>query len=285
MTTDLTGRLRADMARFTRDVRVPPGLALKAYRHGRRRRIRFRVAIAAGTTAVLAASAVTAAGVTGVFVSTATRPIQTIAYIIKKVESALAPANADSLMEYTYVTLSPSGSFEPSPKVTLVVSWQYGGTQHESDYGQDGQHVFDVRLISGKSGTYTVVDYSDRTWYTGSFRRFPLLPGWPSPQFTSIREYLEDFTSESRQVVDGIDAIKLTTGPIEQTTGGQTVITLWVNPVTFRPIRYDAPGIQEDLQWLPATPARLALLDQPVPAGFQHVPSRRLLLTRVGWQP
>lgn len=293
MTTDLTDRLRADMARFTRDVRVPPGLALKAGRQARRRRVRLRVAIAAGTTAMLAASAVTAAGVTGVFVSDATRPIQSTAYILKKVESALAPAKADGLITYIRTTFSPADRFEPTFRnerfgkestVAVTVSWQYGETERISNYGADGQHVFDVRILSTVcSMTETVVDYNHRTWWTTgnlivnpphlskSSCQQPVGDGdWP----TSIRQYLsaDNLKSVGRQVVDGVDAFKLTRA-MKLPNGGQSAITLWVNPVTFLPVRFDSLGQQQlDYQFLRATPANLARLDLPIPAGFRQVP-------------
>jgi hypothetical protein len=292
MTTDLTGRLRADMARFTRDVRVPPGLAVKAYRHGRRRRI--RVAIAAGTTAALAASAVTAAGVTGAFVSDATKPIQTTAYIVKKMEGALAPAKADGLITYIRTTFSPADRFEPNfgnahrfgpgSTVAVTVSWQYGKTERISNYGADGQDVFDVRSLSTIcSMTETVVDYNDRTWWTtGNMLLDPphlsksacqqpaADGGWP----TSIRQYLsaDNLKLVGRQVVDGVDAFKLTRA-MKLPNGGPSAITLWVNPVTFLPVRFDSLGQQQlDYRFLSATPANLARLDEPIPAGFRQVP-------------
>ena len=55
MSTDLEQQLHGAMERFTGDVRVPPGLALKAYRHQQKRRVTTRVVAAAGTAAVVAA--------------------------------------------------------------------------------------------------------------------------------------------------------------------------------------------------------------------------------------
>jgi hypothetical protein len=48
MNTELEDRLHADMERFTRDIRVPAGLPLQAYRHHRKRRRTLRVAVASG---------------------------------------------------------------------------------------------------------------------------------------------------------------------------------------------------------------------------------------------
>jgi len=67
-----------------------------------------------------------------------------------------------------------------------------------------------------------------------------------------------------KQVVGGVDALKITasSGPL----------TLWVNPATYLPMRLEAGGLQTDFQWLPPTPANLAMLNMPAPAGFHQVP-------------
>jgi hypothetical protein len=297
MNTNLEDRLRADMARFTRDVRVPPGLALKACRRGRRRRVRRRVAIAAGITAVLAAGAVTAAGIAGAFVSAAAWPIQTTAYVIKQVNSALSTAGAANMIYVTRTVYTPVDRFEPllehffagPPEVSLgsawnvavTVTWQYHSTAKDSAYGPDGQHVYDAEVSSGPdTDVETAVLYNRGTWWTGS---------WPIPSL-KVRQNIERrlaridaggpaarirhalsagfYKLAGRQVVDGIDAIKLT-------TGGKYPLTLWVDPATFLPVRFDASGIQDDYQWLAPTPANLALLDEPIPPGFRQVPPVR----------
>jgi hypothetical protein len=47
MSTELEQQLRAAMERFTDDVRVPPRLAVKAYRHQQKRRMTTRAVAAA----------------------------------------------------------------------------------------------------------------------------------------------------------------------------------------------------------------------------------------------
>jgi hypothetical protein len=300
MNTDLEDRLRADMARFTQDVRVPPGLMLKACQHGRRRRIRLRVAIAAGTTAVLAASAAAVAGVSGALTSAPAPPVQTTAYILKQVDSALAPSNVANMISVTRVVYTPVERFKPtvqyagppslnlSPVWTVAYSqsWQYQNINKESDYGPNGQRVFDVILTTGPvvtpasrpTVTQTAVLYNDRTWWTASWLGIApavlarlrnsatgrlFADGWPA----LIRHDLSTgmYKMAGHQVVDGIDTIKLT-------TGGQYALTLWVNPVTFLPVRFDASGMQTDYQWLAPTAAHLALLNEPIPPGFRQVP-------------
>ena len=65
MSTQLEQQLHGAMERFTDGVRVPPGLALKAYRHQQKRRVTTRAVTAAGTATVLTAGALAAAGAAG----------------------------------------------------------------------------------------------------------------------------------------------------------------------------------------------------------------------------
>ena len=73
MSTDLEQQLRGAMERFTSDVRVPPGLALKAHRHQQKRRMTARAVAAAGTATVVAGS-LAVAGAAGAFGSASPHP-------------------------------------------------------------------------------------------------------------------------------------------------------------------------------------------------------------------
>ena len=87
--------------------------------------------------------------------------------------------------------------------------------------------------------------------------------GWPP----RIRAWLSSgvYRVAGHQVVDGINTVKL--------TATEQQPTLWVNPVTYLPVRSGTPQVQTDYQWLAPTRAHLALLDQPIPAGFTRVPA------------
>lgn len=62
-----------------------------------------------------------------------------------------------------------------------------------------------------------------------------------------------------------VDAIEM--------TGESGHITVWVDPAAYLPVRLDLGQIiQTNFQWLPPTPANLALVNVPVPAGFRQVP-------------
>jgi uncharacterized membrane protein len=70
-----------------------------------------------------------------------------------------------------------------------------------------------------------------------------------------------------RQLIDGIDAIKI--------TGNNGLDTLWVSPSTYLPVRVMLSlrkvQVQTDFSWLAPTPANLAQLNVAVPAGFRQV--------------
>ena len=301
MNTNFEDRLRSDMERFTRDIRVPARLPLQAYRHSRKRRRTLRVAVASGAATAVAASAVAIAGVSGVFGSApagpGTQTTQTTAYVLRHVENALAPASVANLIDFTRMVYPPGTTQQPvvgggnggsttggasAPWiVAYMLHWDYQGSQRYSAYSPSGKHVFDMSLSAANgSATQITVIYGGRTWWTATV---PVgQPGSPSCGLGSIElsngpgngwpTYIETqlacgvYTVTGRQVVDGIDAIKIT----GQT--GRPALTLFVDPATYLPIQLDIGPLQMSFRWLPATPANLAQLKVSVPAGFRQVP-------------
>jgi hypothetical protein len=302
MSTELEQRLRTDMERFTRGVTAPSGLAQKAHRHNQRRRAKIRIATAAGSVTVLAAGAVTAAGVTGQFgAAPPARQTQTraTAYVLSRVERALAPANVDNLISYSRAVYPPGMALEPVPgglagpsgsrradslwAVGYLLHWAYGTSQRFSAYTASGQHVFDMGIAPVHGiPTQTAVIYLNRTWWTRADTQATGQPGqsgqggcvptrirlddgagagWPA----FIRSQLScgAYAVTGHQVVDGVDALKITD------PGGQ--ITLLVNPRTYLPMRLAIGPIKQDFQWLAPTVANLAPLKVSVPAGFGQV--------------
>jgi len=301
MNTELTDRLRADMEDFTRDVRVPPGMALRAYRHTRKRRKTLRLTVASGAAAGVAASAVAIAGVLGAFSPATPGPQNTLttAYVVSHVERALAPANVDNLVSFSRQTFRAGATWQPvvgglkgemtadgasSPWLTAyMLRWAYHGNEKTSAYSPSGQHVFDVGISAGNGpATQTAVIYANRTWWT-----IPVSPSGPAsgsgspgctggsiqlnsgpdsgwPAFIQSQLSCGAYQVVGRQVVDGIDAVKI--------TGQGRPLTLFVDPVTYLPVQLDIGPGRIDFQWLQPTPANMAQLKVSVPAGFQQVP-------------
>ena len=299
MSTELEQRLRADMEQATQGVRVPPGLARKAYRHHHRRTMTIRAVTAAGAAAVLIAGTLTVAGVTGAFGRPAGGPqARTTAYVISRVERALSAPGMTSVIAYTRtmypagITLQPvpggvNGSGGPggsAPKEgDYELLWANLHTTKRSVFTATGRHLFDEQItIRNGSLATTAVNYTSHTWWTAQSPRPAVtgpasascLPGggirlsggrnaWPD--FIRAQVACGAYTMVGKQAVGGADALKI--------TGSSGHLTLWVNPVTYLPMRLKAPGgLQTDFQWLPPTPAHRAMLSMPVPAGFHQVP-------------
>lgn len=298
MNTELEQRLRADMERATQEVSVPPGLALKAYRHHRRRTMTARAVTTTAAAALLIAGSLTVAGVTGAFGRpSGGQQVQTAAYVISRVERALSTPAMTTVIAYTRtvypagITLHPvpggmNGSGGPGSGSTqrgdYELLWANLHTTKRSVFTAAGQRLFDERLTIGNGSlTTTVVNYTSHTWWTAQSPRpavtgpasVSCLPGggirlsggrnaWPD--FIRAQLTCGAYAVAGKQAVDGVDALKI--------TGNSGHLTLWVNPATYLPMRLEAGGLQTDFQWLRPTPAHRATLDMPVPAGFHQVP-------------
>jgi hypothetical protein len=268
-------------------------------RRNRQRRRRIRVAVASGAATAAAAGAVALAGVSGAFGPAPAAPAtQTTAYVLRHVENALTPASVDHLIDVSRMTFPPGVTEEPvsggrmagggttggapSPwTVTSMLHWDYQGNQKFSAYGPSGRHVFDEGIsIANGSATQTVVIYGGRTWWTATaaVRGGPGKPGctqnsielgvgpgngWPA--FIRSQLACGAYTVAGRQVTGGIDAIEITG------QAGPRTLTILVDPTTYLPIQLTLGPLRIGFQWLPVTPAGLAQLKVPVPAGFRQV--------------
>lgn len=297
MNTELEQRLRADMERATQDVRVRPGLALRAYRHQHKRTVTTR-AVAAGAAAALIAGALTVAGVTGAFGRPPGGPqARTTAYVISRVERAMSAPSLAGVIAATRTTYPAGVTLHPVPgglnasggpggnprqRGDYELLWASLHTAKRSVFTASGRHLFDERFALGHgSVTTTVVDYTSHTWWTARSPRPAVtgpasatcLPGggirltgghnaWPD--FIRAQLSCGAYAVAGRQAVDGADALKI--------TGGSGHLTLWVDPATYLPLRLENGGLRTDFQWLRPTPAHQAMLTMPVPAGFRRVP-------------
>lgn len=309
MSTELEQLLRGGMERFTEDVQLPQGLALKVHRNRQKRRKTARAVTVAGTVTVLTAGAVAVAGVTGAFGSAGGQQIngqqyQASAYVVTRVEHALAAPGRENVLGYTRKEFPPGSMLEPvgpsllrasvspgasSPwSVGYTVTWLHHGTMKISSFSPAGQPVFDLGfgMVQGVPTTIVVL-YGSRTWWTApdagsSAARGPgpgaascgpdislnsgAGNGWPA----FIRSQLScgEYALDGRQRIDGIDAIKI--------TGNKGLDTLWVDPATYLPVRailsLGRVQTQADFRWLAPTPAHLTKLHVSVPAGFRQVP-------------
>ena len=299
MTTQFEERLHTDMDRATTEVRLPPGLALRAYRSNRRRQVRIRAAAAVGTATVLAAGAFAVSASTGAAGSGG--QYQTTSYVVARVERALAAPSLTNIVEY-HRTVFPAGFIlQPipggmaglgtgnSPPVGYTVDWWYHAAERVSAYTATGRLVFNVGFTYGTDvKTTTAALYGSRTWWTAQTGETaaPAPPaascvpgeriqlqvgagnGWPA--FIKGQLACGNYTVTGRQEVNGVEAIEL--------SGNSGLLTLWVNPATYLPVRLesgppgqDAGQTQTNFEWLAPTQANLAQLKLSVPAGFTQV--------------
>ena len=302
MSTDIEQELRGAMERFTGGVRVPPGLAVKAYRHQQKRRVTTRAMVAAGTAAVLAAGGVAAAGAAGAFGSASPSPAPATytAFVVNHVEHALSAPATDNLIGYARTSFPPGTQLTPvtpfelriserpgvsSPwSVGQTVRWSYRAAMRMTAFSPAGQPVLAMKFthVLGQHPASQAVIYGSRTWWQATMNRpgggsGPVScgpgvrlsggagEGWPA--FVRAQLACGEFTVAGHQQVDGVDTIKI--------VAKQGNETLWVSPSTYLPVRLimglSQNEMQTDFGWLAPTPANLAQLTLTVPAGFTQV--------------
>lgn len=287
--TDAWARARTAIAaaRFEEE---PAGHRLNPTPDRRRRRL---LAVTAGAAVAAAAAGLLMGLLPGSPVATGGQRIQTTAYVTR-VERALASPGQDGLVGYARTAYPPGTVARPTGglsagagagsrwSVGYTVTWAYQGNWRTSAFTAAGQPVFSERIAhaAGRSETVTVI-YADATWWRatagppagvatgcprGGTPGLTIISGWAAFIGNELR--CGGYRMDGRQRVDGIDAVKL--------TGGKALVTLWVNPATYLPVRVlSALGggrAQTDFRWLSpaqASPSRLSLR---VPASFRQVP-------------
>jgi hypothetical protein len=268
-------------------------------------RRRLALCSVAAVAAVLTAGAVTLAalGFPGTRRGGAEGPAVNIAYVVKRVDSALDAAGPVAIAQMTVTT--KGAAISGGQAAATAEEWSYGDRWRAVTYSAAGQLVYDDG--SGTASVYTVVSYQARTWARQPILGrpaalapgargckpvvaalpLPLQPGLPVPRVSAsslpatvaraLRAAVScgALTAAGRQRVDGIEAIKLTSRP-----DSMIPETIWVSPGTYLPVRVvilpapGTPGLSQtaDITWLPPTAQNLARLTVPIPAGFRQVP-------------
>src|SRR5277367_2772921 len=156
MSIDFEDRLRAEMGRV--QVRPRPGLAREAHRRYARSRRRTALAVAATGTAAAVA------GATGGFALTAGTPgsgrIETTAYVVNRVSSALAATDAIG-----YTTAHYSGTGAIGFLSDRVVGWDFGDLSRQLIESSAGQPIVDNSARpEDDRGAIISVHYPSRDW-------------------------------------------------------------------------------------------------------------------------
>lgn len=282
--------LRAGMERFAADADVPPGLAARAVRH-RQRSKRARAAAAIGAAA---AAAVTAVVVT---VPGPAPRVQTAAYVVSRVQGALAQASSQNVIEYGRETSTGPIFFGEEVSTHNAAFWVYRGQSRSVAYAPGGKIIAAIgRVPEGRDPkedlvTDTMVNYQERTWWrdshavvappratpssTSACAEATTVQGggaWVSDVAAKLRTALScgQYVVAGHQRVDGVRALELR--PAKQ---GPMMAVFWVDPSTYLPVRDQVTAgrytITDDYRWLPPTQANRAALDLRVPPGFTRV--------------
>lgn len=296
MSTAFEELVRDSMEWLTADVEFPAGLAGRARRRHRRRRLAQFTAVAAGAAGV-------AAVVTAVLVApgpaTGRSDDQTTAYVIGRVDSALASGN---LVMRDSVSLRNDFAYMDGRRSYETVTWSYRGHTSLRTFGPGGQLQADdgTALVNGKVRSVQV-DYVRRDWQLlpPGPASTPAQPctlagflaagnGDPTPSWPSlIRQELAcgSYQVTGRTVVDGVKAIKITGSVTIKIPSDQLrlVNTIFVNLGTYLPVRISQYGksvdhpseasvpSSADFQWLPATTANIRQALVTIPPGYPQV--------------
>ena len=284
--TDTEDLLRAAMARFAEDVRVPSGLPARAARHLRRR----RAAVVASVTASLAVVTAAAAVLAGTGPGQGTQA-QTAAYVLSRTEAALAAVSQQNFIQAIHQTLSGGRGSESV--------WWYGQQERLASYGPGGRPTLDSgNQVAGNQEIFTDVRYDHRTWdrWTMTIPRVAPPSSVPPPcAEAGLIQGMglpgpDDWAAEFRtalscgvykvagtEQVNGMHLIKLT--PVQP---APATTVFWIDAVTYLPVRAeivygngDTDKEAQDVevfQWLRPTAANLKNLVVPIPGGFTRVP-------------
>jgi hypothetical protein len=291
MNIDVEDLLREGMLRYTADLRAPAGMARMARRR-RRRRLAQRSVTAGAALAACAVAAVAVALPGGHHNVPGPAPTIDTTYLTSRVASALSTTAPAEIAQMTVTSIGPRGTI-------TAKEWSYGDQWRSVVYSSAGQPVVDE---GATSSTYTLVNYSARTWA----RQRGVLPRTgPASQRTGcmhataalsllLRPALSAGASSKsvvkvlraaiscgtlaeagHQRVDGIEATRLTSS-----SGSLISETIWISPATYLPVRLVirlAHGSLISRQtagitWLKPIAPNQTALTVPIPAGFRQVP-------------
>lgn len=260
-------RLRAELRADVADVTAPPTLLAGVRRGYARRRAVHRLAMVATPVAVVAA---VGAGVLASAPPTTTqRPVATVdaAYVTARTDQALLGVADDVLYEHA---TAPGGDQWSKPGQTEVLDhWVTADRSAlRARITVNGAVVTDASF--GPNGGADV-NYGSRTWLPTSRQSRPL----DAPAALTPEEIRQGLAAGGIRVV----------GPGESINGHATVllhrdqvpgsepVDLWVDRSTYLPVRYRIDDVQAtvySMTWLPPTQQNLALLNAPVPNGFER---------------
>jgi hypothetical protein len=282
--------------------RVLPGLSTR-----RRSRRGMRSPLAFRWVAGIAATAALAGAVTALTLPSGTsRTIQnggvsspSATTTKAKLLDAISAASSD--IAYTRTTeVNTSPDALNSSGESWLSPWQPSTGQQVHNrqvrLGSDGSPVFDLEMTYaqpapptpshpeplGTQGSTTFVNYKTKTWseQNGACPVCQATASYPTNLTELIKD--NDFKEVGRATVDGHRAIEFHAVELgdSSTLWLRIDSTLWVDAATYLPLRLMSTSLLRHgytdnttvhYQLMPATPANLAKLTPPIPAGFRKV--------------
>jgi hypothetical protein len=289
MNGDVEELLREGLDRLTAKAQVPSDMMARVRAHRRRQKIAVRTALACGTAAVTA-TAVIAVAATGARSGTSVTNAQTTAYVIKRVESALAAEN--------YVIQAQAAG---------TSSWTYGNRWRMEEFWDGKPYWADGTALIGGKLTWAYVTYYDHRYSLAPWRPVRLracsttaklvlggpavtMPSWPA--FIKAMLGCQAATVTGHTRIEGVETTVIS-GSVDVTlskgyaktvreTRAHVRYTLYVDSATYLPVRtygstetYGGAGgpavsaYVTNVRWLSPTPANIAKALITIPPGYQ----------------
>jgi hypothetical protein len=184
MSTDIAGLLQETIDRLTEGERIPDGLAERALRRHRQRRLALGTAAATGTAMAAAAAVFVAAAATGGAPQRGgILRAQTAAYVADRTERALTAAAHGGAIERIDVTRRSENlnvvltehhggatvlRNVPGLSAGQTTFWWYRGQHRTRALTADGRPLFELGTTgpAGRQprGRYALIDYPAKTW-------------------------------------------------------------------------------------------------------------------------
>jgi hypothetical protein len=305
MSTDLEHDLRSQMAQAP--IRPRLDVVREAFRRSRRRQRASRATLAAGVAAVAGVAATVAVSGQG---QPHRQGIETTAYVVRRVDSALAAVDDDMMQIHGEV----SYAYQGNQNTLRIDTWSYRNQSHDlwffNGVESDASHSYtatngtpdwedtsvSVDYRSRVATKATAVSPQPRTVMTTScsehgFGNLEIAPapgelGNAAAVAAAMRALLScgNLSVSWHQHYQGTEAIKIVShAPLAIPTPKPDKVTqvLWVNEATFLPIAVTTLGgttsqgtAATQYAWLPPTKANLANLTVAIPSGFTVVTSK-----------
>jgi hypothetical protein len=279
-----------ELRRRASGVTWQPALLDRALERHRRRQLRRRAAVGAGTfsLAVSVLAVVVFSATSGSRAASPRPSVQTVAYVVSRARSAVATADAEILEVHSRLSNGWSYTAWLGPAAGEIRIDTYPPAGRPVRYYSTNSRAFMINFETRTYSSQPVVGHGlGQPPGVILFSLFGVSATWGDlggsiPSGAAIRHQLATgaFRLIGRETVYGERLLHLTgVGKLPELRpagGGYRALDMWINPSTFLPVRSVtgegpyAPRIESMFTWLAATRQR-AIFVPEVPAGFKDV--------------